>query len=228
MTDQLTLSIHTNTATTTAGNYNVASIVGLALALTLNMTTVPAAASRLGTGTSLSAQNFTARPNLSINSHQRKKRKSGINKGSLCVVADNTSDNQISRISLTSDHMDTLLKKVESFTNLNDGWDGHEGDAPDQETVNNAITFLSSIPNTYINNLSQYRLAPTSYGTIVMEWKAFNSDFVYVEIGYDQIAYFWEIDGEKSDSDENILINSDKYYNGVVAALSKLYSPVLA
>lgn len=236
MTDQAIISIPINTSTSTnvgsvnEANYNVARIVGMAaIALTLNVVAPSTASSHTIVGNGFNAGSYPTVPNSTRLKTTQRKRKIGINNDDLSIFIDNTGDNEVlSKIQSTSSHMITLQQRVESFYDLSDDWDGYGGDAPDQETINNVFRFLRMIPGDYINNLSEYRLAPTSYGTVVIEWDVSEQDFFHVEIGYDQIAYFYEIEGEKGDSGENIQFNSNDYLEDVLATLGKLYPTAVA
>lgn len=227
MADKVLLIIPTANAGT--GTYGRTSLLGgvFALALTLNIGATTAAASSTGSGITTTSPVSKTATESPLPNTGRKRRIKQIS-SAISIVTDNTSNNEVSSLSSSSDHMSTLLKRVDSFAHLKDGWDGYGGDAPEQATVDNMIAFLSLVPSNYINNLSEYSLMPTSYGTITLEWSTDDDSFVSVEVGHDQIAYFYDIHGEEGTSNGNIQIKSENYSDGIVSALERLYAPNFA
>lgn len=226
MPDQLTINSPITT-TTTGGNLKKASLVGGLLAvaaLGLNVS---------GTGVVVSPSStravaHKAAPFSFVDPSSIRKRKSGFSQsGILNIPLDNTYNNQISSHFLVADHMKTLIERVDSFSGLEEGWDGYDADTVEREVINNAISFLTGMPNYYVNFLSEFSLMPTNYGTIIVEWSAADNSFVSVEVGYDQIAYFCNVHGRKWASEQNMRINSGNYTEHIVSALTRLYSPNL-
>jgi hypothetical protein len=140
---------------------------------------------------------------------------------------DNTGANQVANLFLASNHMETLISKVSSFLDIEDDWDSYGGSAPAKEVVSNTISFLNKIPLVFINQLTEEYLVPTSYGTISIEWGGLGDDFLSVEIGSKEIAFFYEVDAKDGDSDGNIKIDSNTYLGKIFTVLYKIYSPEL-
>lgn len=228
MPEQIILDL--GTVTNNSGNLNKASWVSglvVAAALGLNFGCANASTSSLVSRAVPSAS--IAKAFADPYSHRKRKNGFASPSSSLEVVLDNTNNSdQISSISLTNDHMSTLIKRADSFFGLAEGWDGYDADAPDKDAIYNTISFLKSIPSAFTSHLSEYSLVPTNYGTITVEWSNDDDNFVSVEIGYDQIAYFYEIHGESWASEENYKVKSDNYTDGIISALSRLYSHSIA
>ena len=228
MPDQIIVFMPATASTMNAGNGSNGrpGIIGgmIAVVLTLNMSIPTASTSTIGEGMISGVPASTYVPESAYGSITRR-RKNDQGSSRVSTPVDHTSNNQVSSVPSASDHMSTLLTRVDSFAHLSDGWDGYEGDAPDQATVNNVVSFLGSLPSTFINNLTEYSLKPTSYGTINLEWALHDTDFVSVEIGHSQIAYFYEVKGVKGESSENIIFGSENYTSGVFSALKSLYTP---
>lgn len=199
------------------------SVLLTASFLTINIGADNVSASSTSTG----INSFIGLLKYSDQSLKRRRKSLDYNQRVSSRLFDNTGDNQIADHSLASDHMNVLINKVASLSNLEDGWDGYGGSAPVKEAVWNTITFLNEIPLKYINYLSEERLTPTSYGTISVEWIGTEDDFFSVEVGAHEIAYFYEIGGEDGDSDGNIKINSNSYSERIVFILNKLFSTKL-
>jgi hypothetical protein len=153
----------------------------------------------------------------------RKKKESVYEQQDFAYNVESHSNDQISLFTTNSDHMNTLLDKVSMFAGLEDDWDGYGGVAPYHRTLSNTVNFLKTIPTAFTKSLSEDNLNPTSYGTITVEWKAQSNNFFTVEIGDDQIAYFFRVNDFKGSSGKNIDIQ-DIDYSSIINVLSRLSS----
>jgi len=87
--------------------------------------------------------------------------------------------------------------EINSYANLNDGWDGVDSYAPTDETINNTIGLVDSLGD-LIQLIDEDYIYPTFDGMIVIDFQNDNDDLVSVEIGHNTVGYFFQTEGHVS------------------------------
>lgn len=100
------------------------------------------------------------------------------------VVGNAVAPNEISLL-------DKLVGVLSSYVNLGDDWDGYDGVPPTRVAVDNALAFISKLPN----NLVLPKPMLSGNGNIGLYWK---TDTLYLDIEFEgdgSYSYYAEKDG---------------------------------
>jgi len=118
-------------------------------------------------------------------------------------------------------NISSTIAEIESFRNLKENWDGYGAIVIPEETIKLTKKFLLSIPEEILNQLPTPYVAPSSHGTIVIEWDWWNAYpqdncFIEFEIGYIRSGYFTVFPDGYEPYDDNIC---DLCYNNKIENL---------
>jgi len=86
------------------------------------------------------------------------------------------------------DPLETKLKEIDRLTTLPENWDGYGGIPVQPIVAFNSKTFLKSIGNYYIEEITD--IYPNSHGTITIEWEKNSNCKFSLEIGAKNYSYF--------------------------------------
>jgi hypothetical protein len=115
-----------------------------------------------------------------------------------------------------------IIKKISSFSYLSNNWDGHGAISLSSNVLNNAIRFISSLPETVLSEVSANSIVPTPYGSIVFDFER-GEDLVSVEIGERKIGFFSEFQMSENNSLEGVSFNQENLPIELQKAFNKLY-----
>jgi len=90
---------------------------------------------------------------------------------------------------------------IESYNALENGWDGYDGKAIEQDVINYALVVLDKIPED-----KQPQVFPTGRNTIQFEWEKDNGKYLEFEIN-DSIIMMLSIDEDKNEIEKEVLID---------------------
>lgn len=113
---------------------------------------------------------------------------------------------------------------LNQFRRIESNWDGYGAKAPNQNTIRNAITFLSDLPAAYQKMLNIEEVNITPYGTIVMEWYRDENHFVSIEIGNSKIGYLSETPDGENPYAESIEFNPNAIPQQILPLFIKIFS----
>jgi len=116
--------------------------------------------------------------------------------------------------------------KIAAFADLAEDWAGEGAVAPSNEAIKKAVDFLSGLAPNFVAHLNCDDIVPSPYGTISLEWTNKRRDFVCVEVGDDEIGYFYELNGIEETSDNDVLFSQDSASSVIGYLLGDLYEVV--
>ena len=92
----------------------------------------------------------------------------------------------------TEENIRKCLKRFNEIENLQEGWDGYGGAVPEKIVCDNARTFFQTLRDTNCLIPHFDEIAPTPYGTIVIDVYSDeeDKDLVSIEIGKTQVGFF--------------------------------------
>lgn len=116
-----------------------------------------------------------------------------------------------------------IENKIHSFKSLPTNWDGRGGITPNQNTIKNSLSFISSLPETTFVGLNIDDIVATPYGTIVFDITV-NNNLVSVEIGESKIGFFTDfVDGSDVPALESAIFNQNTLPLELRTALNQLF-----
>lgn len=117
----------------------------------------------------------------------------------------------------------TLIERIHgeinSYKNLQDGWDGFDSTAPTEETINNTLGLVDSLGD-LLQVINEDYIYPTWDGTIVIDFQNDYDDLVSVEIGSNSIGYFFQTEDHISVVD-NYKVNENGYLSDKLKSIIK-------
>ncbi|GAB3728932.1 hypothetical protein GCM10027594_11020 [Hymenobacter agri] len=116
-----------------------------------------------------------------------------------------------------------LCAKLSLLATLQDGWAGEGSVPPSKEAIAMATDFLAALEPRYVAHLNIDDVVPSPYGTISLEWMNKGREYVCVEVGDDEIGYFYNLHGEESTSEDKPLSPGESIVNHVGYLLEDLY-----
>jgi len=103
--------------------------------------------------------------------------------------------------------IDQIHSELNSYKNLQDGWDGDDSIRPTDTAIDNAINFVNSLGD-LVNLIDEDYIYPTGDGTIIIDFQNDIGDLVSVEISTNSIGYFFQSEGHVN------VVDSDKIIDG--------------
>lgn len=94
---------------------------------------------------------------------------------------------------------------------------------PETSTFDNALSFLATIPESYLYNLNNDELEPTPYGTLIFNFYN-NDNSISIEIGKSKLGYYTSFVNLPNTSSEGIDFDAEKLPKSIMAAFEKLFS----
>ncbi len=120
--------------------------------------------------------------------------------------------------------LEDKINFINTFYKILDNWDGYGAKAPNQNAINNAISFIKLLPSGYQKLLNVDEVNITPYGTIVLEWYSENNNFVSIEIGNSKIGFFSETPDGENPLEQSIEFISNEIPNKILPVFSKVFS----
>lgn len=94
-----------------------------------------------------------------------------------------------------SEYIVSLCDKIDEFSLLEENWDGYGASVIDDKIITNTKKFLLRLlfcEEIYVDNEDIY---PTPYGSLVIDIRIGKNNRISLEIGYNSIGYFTEVEG---------------------------------
>ena len=101
-----------------------------------------------------------------------------------------------------------VCKRILSFMELGENWDGAGAVQPSFSVIDNAIKLLDLLPSNIVNLLDTEDVVCTPYGTIVFDFQKENR-LLSIEVGEKGLGYFME------ENDEYVLTKEYEPFNGI-------------
>jgi hypothetical protein len=122
------------------------------------------------------------------------------------------------------ENLTLIANKVEQLLTLQTNWDGYGAKALSQQVISNCLKFVESLPEFVQERLDLDDITPTSYGTIVADWRNESGEVISTEIGESTFGFFTEFNspGEQLSIDR-IDFNENALPLALFKAFNKLY-----
>ncbi len=114
------------------------------------------------------------------------------------------------------------LQFLYSMQELEENWDGNGAVKPDNIVIENAVSFMSTLPFSIINDVKQDKITATPYGTLVLNWEK-NNQLISVEIGESELGFFSEFVDNDNLSIESTPFDKNELPKELLSAFKKLY-----
>jgi hypothetical protein len=111
--------------------------------------------------------------------------------------------------------------RINNFSVLEDGWDGYGAGAPNSIVRKNTISLISKLPKQYLDMVKVDEITPSTYGTICVDWYGINCDeYLCVEIGDKESAYFFKINGKQN----SVKVKIKDILDNIIPILNVIYA----
>lgn len=122
------------------------------------------------------------------------------------------------------DILSIAINNVEKFKNFSSSqWEYSGYKQPDENTFNNAICFLASLPDSYLFYLNTDDIEPTPYGTFVLDFSN-KSDLISIEIGKNKVGFYTKFLNETNSNSDGINFDADNLPKEIMDAFNKMLS----
>ena len=111
---------------------------------------------------------------------------------------------QKSDVASDGDKRAELAAKLRDYANLADDWDGDNGHAPARKDIENAVRFISHIPE---SALFSAQLMVAGDGDVGFRWRQ-NDRFLEVGFSDGEISFYGETPSDESDKGDEIFADS--------------------
>jgi hypothetical protein len=116
----------------------------------------------------------------------------------------------------------TLQARVNSYSTLLKGWDGHKANPVSDGCIQNATKILNAISLSMINEININDIFPTPNGTITFEVTRGEETYFVLDIGKTSLLYYYRNNDSLAGIDESVEITDE-----VIASVCKLFKEFL-